>query len=281
MLSIVILTLLAVAGLVIYWNRWPIQYAWQRAAETWLRPNIRRRRLAFIQAYEFPPAARRAFQNTHPHLGPEPGDAIFWALKDYFSLLALNSGGDGIAMPSRIVGAAWETFAADDDDGYKDFCRQAFGAYVPPEPAAAGQADAAIVRTWQLLCARLGIDPAHPTRLPRLFALDRRLGVENGIYYALSAQDLQSMEQANLALAVHLLTELGPGHWTDSGALLWTQSHAADLAGMASSSGAAYPSEMAPAEGGFAGGGDGFMADSGGGMDFGGGGDGGGGDGGG
>jgi hypothetical protein len=85
------------------------------------------------------------------------------------------------------------------------------------------------------------------------------------------------MEQANLAVAVYLLTELGPGQWTDTSALQWTQSHAADLADMASASGGVYPSEMAPTEGGFVGGGDGLMADRGG-TDFGGG-DGGGGDG--
>jgi hypothetical protein len=85
------------------------------------------------------------------------------------------------------------------------------------------------------------------------------------------------MEQANLAAAVYLLTDLGAAQWSDPGAVLWTQSHAADLAGMASIGGAAYPSEMAPSEGGFVGGGEGFVADGGGGMDFGGG-DGGGGD---
>lgn len=280
MLYIVTLALIAATGLVIYWSRWPIQTAWQRLVETRLRPDIRRRRLAFIQVYEFPSEVRRAFRSAHPTLGQEPEAAIFWALKDYFSLLALGGGGDAIAMPSRIVGAAWALFAATDGNGYADFCRQAFGIHVPPQPVAAGKSDPAIVRTWHLLCARLGIDPAHPTKLPRLFALDRRLGVENGIYYALSAQDLQSMGHANLAVAVYLLTEFGAAQWSDPGALMWTQSHAADLAGMAASSGAAYPSEMAPAEGGFVGGGDGFMADSGGGMDFGGG-DAGGGDGGG
>jgi hypothetical protein len=174
MLDILILALIATAGLVIYWSRWPILNAWRRFEETWLRPDIRRRRLAFIQAYEFPPEARRAFRSAHPHLGPEPEAAIFWALKDYFWLLALNNDGDAIAMPSRIVGSAWEIFAAE-REGYEDFCRQSFGAHVSPAPAAAGKADPAIARTWQLLCARLGIDPAHPTRLPRLFALDRRL----------------------------------------------------------------------------------------------------------
>lgn len=268
MLYIVILALIA-AAMVIYWSRWPIQTAWQRFMETRLRPDIRRRRLAFIQTYEFPEDVRRAFRRAHSHLGQEPEDAIFWALKDYFSLLVLASSGDTIAMPSRIVGSAWALFAAESND-YADFCRLAFGAHVPPQSVAAGKADVAIVRTWHLLCARLGIDPAHPTKLPRLFALDRRLGVEDGIYYALSAQDMRSMEHANLAGAVYLLTELGAPQWSDPGALTWTQSHAADLAAMAASSGAAYPSETAPVEGGF-GGGDGTMADGGGGMDFGGG----------
>lgn len=275
MLFIGIIAAIAVAGLLIYWNRWSIDHAWRRAWEQWVRPDIRRRRLAFIQGYEFSPGLSQAFQGAHPHLGPEPRAAIFWALKDYFMLLALNggdgrTGGDAIAMPSRIVASAWALFAAE-GDAYGDFCQKAFGAHVPPEPAAAGQGDAGVVRTWHLLCARLGLDPARPTRLPRLFALDRRLEIENGIYFALSAHDLNAVEQANLAAAVYLLTDLGAAQWSDPGAVLWTQSHAADLAGMASIGGAAYPSEMAPSEGGFVGGGEGFVADGGGGMDFGGG----------
>ncbi|MBT5192661.1 MAG: hypothetical protein HOM07_09955 [Rhodospirillaceae bacterium] len=263
------IAVIAVATVVIYWSRWSIGNAWRRALETWLRPDIRRRRLAFIQKYKFSPDLHQAFRRAHPQIGEEPHAAIFWALKDYFALLALNGReGDAIAMPSRIVAEAWELFSAD-GNAYDDFCQNAFGAHVPPEAAADANGDAGIVRTWYLLCARLRLDPARPTRLPRMFALDRRLNIENGVYYALSAHDLQSMEQANLAGAVYLLTELGTPLWSDPGALMWTQSHAADLAGMASSGGG-YPSEMAPVEGGFAGGGDGFMADSGGGMDFGG-----------
>jgi hypothetical protein len=180
-----------------------------------------------------------------------------------------------MAMPSRIVASAWALFAAEADI-YDDFCQKAFGAHVPPEPVAGGAADVGVVRGWHLLCARLGIDPARPTRLPRLFALDRRLGVENGFYYALSEYDLRSMENSALAGAVYLLGDFGAPYWSDTSALLWTQSHVADLAGMASLGEGAYPSEMAPSEGGFVGGGEAFSADAGGDMDFGGGGNGGG-----
>ena len=76
----VTLAVIAIAVMVIYWSRWTIQNAWRRLVERWLRPDGRRRRLAFIQSYEFPSRLRQAFRDAHPHLGPEPNAAIFWAL---------------------------------------------------------------------------------------------------------------------------------------------------------------------------------------------------------
>lgn len=40
-------------------------------------------------------------------------------------------------------------------------------------------------RAWRLACAREGIDPKTPARLPRLFALGASLGIAGGFIYQL------------------------------------------------------------------------------------------------
>ncbi|MGB8543735.1 MAG: hypothetical protein WCD32_00250, partial [Azonexus sp.] len=42
-----------------------------------------------------------------------------------------------------------------------------------------------IKRAWRLACAREGIDPRRPQRLPRLFAMDAALLISGGFIYQL------------------------------------------------------------------------------------------------
>jgi hypothetical protein len=49
-----------------------------------------------------------------------------------------------------------------------------------------------IKRAWRLSCAKHGINPALPTRLPLLFAIDEQLNIGNGFKYALNCKDKAS-----------------------------------------------------------------------------------------
>jgi hypothetical protein len=93
-----------------------------------------------------------------------------------------------VAMPSQVVDDAWHEFILFTRQ-YARFCRGAFGRFLHHTPAEAmrspTQASDGIKRTWRLACAREGIDPRKPQRLPRLFAMDAALLIAGGFIYQL------------------------------------------------------------------------------------------------
>jgi hypothetical protein len=145
----------------------------------------RRQRTKYIDNYQFHPGVINKFREVRPTLQPHQEELVFAALRDYFHLC--NSAGRRmVAMPSQVVDDAWHAFILF-TRSYQDFSRHAFGRFLHHTPAEAmttpTQAGDGIKLAWRLACARDGVDPKHPARLPLLFAIDADLNIPNGFYY--------------------------------------------------------------------------------------------------
>ena len=152
---------------------------WQRAH--------RRDRAAFIDAFPYRKTLDRRLIAKHPALTPEQREQVFAGLREYFHLCN-DAGRNMVAMPSQVVDDAWHEFILFTRQ-YRRFCDRAFGRFLHHTPAEAMAsptvAQDGIKRAWRLACAREGIDPKTPSRLPLLFAIDGVLGIANGFRYQL------------------------------------------------------------------------------------------------
>jgi hypothetical protein len=147
----------------------------------------RQRREAYISAYPYQRFLDKRLAARRPELSVEQRSEVFAALDDYFQLCR-KAGRRMVAMPSQAADDAWHEFILFTRQ-YDKFCRHAFGRFLHHTPAEAmktpTQASEGIKRAWQLACAHEKINPKHPERLPRLFALDASLGIVGGFIYQL------------------------------------------------------------------------------------------------
>ena len=171
--------------------------------------------LSFIAEYRFPRAVLMRFAAAHPTLDAAAHAQVFAGLRDYFAICAADPR-TRAGMPSAIVDDAWHTFILSTRD-YTAFCERAFGGYLHHAPADAAGNEDDIGHTWRLACAREQISPTSPSRLPRLFAIDRDLAVPGARYYALNETDAERTRQmmgnsamVSLAIAFGMLDS-----WTD------------------------------------------------------------------
>lgn len=153
----------------------------------WWRRGLRARRAAFVANYPYARHLDFRLAQRRPELTGEQRAQVFAGLVDYFQLCQ-QAGRRMVAMPSQAVDEAWHEFILFTRN-YERFCRQAFGRFLHHTPAVAmtspTQASDGLKRAWRLACAREGIDPRQPQRLPRLFALDAALGISGGFIYQL------------------------------------------------------------------------------------------------
>lgn len=144
-------------------------------------------RLSRIERYPFPPYLADRLADTYPELSPEHRQKVLQGLREFFVVSAMARG-RRIAMPSRAVDAAWHEFILS-TRAYRDFCDRALGRFLHHTPAEAMEsrthAQEGIRRAWRLACRREGIDPARPSRMPLLFALDAQLAIPDGFVYRL------------------------------------------------------------------------------------------------
>jgi hypothetical protein len=160
-----------------------------------LNAKIRRsRQLAYIKKYHFHKAIRDKITRKHPQLNEDQVHLIFRALRDYFWMC--NKGKRRmVAMPSQVVDDAWHEFILF-TRSYKAFCNKALGRFLHHTPTEAMStptlAQEGIKRAWRLACAKELINPANPTRLPLIFAIDSMLNIPNGFTYTLNCQDKNS-----------------------------------------------------------------------------------------
>jgi hypothetical protein len=72
---------------------------------------------------------------------------------------------------------------------YQQFCDQAFGRFLHHTPAvvlgSVKTDNEGLRRVWWYCCREENIDPRKATRLPLLFAIDRKLGIGDGFVYEL------------------------------------------------------------------------------------------------
>jgi hypothetical protein len=149
------------------------------------RRHAQQRQLEMIRAYPFSQSMRLKFRDVRPDLDSAQEQRVFDGLRDYFILCA-QARGRFVSMPSQVADDAWHAFILH-TRVYQDFCNKAFGRFLHHTPAESmsspTQATAGIQRAWNLACALEHINPRQPDRLPRLFALDGALNIENGFRY--------------------------------------------------------------------------------------------------
>jgi hypothetical protein len=150
------------------------------------------RRRATIRERLLPRNVRRRLAEQQPQWTPKHLDLVERGFRQFF-LACARSGRQRVAMPSRAVDAYWHAFLVD-TQGYADWCERTLGRFLHHLPAERMGGDAAVNdalrRCWFHACREEAIDPRRPTRLPLLFALDRKLGLPGGIQYLPSRRDL-------------------------------------------------------------------------------------------
>ncbi|NGN97884.1 hypothetical protein G5S52_09510 [Grimontia sp. S25] len=153
----------------------------------------RRRRKAqrvFIGTYRFNKVIKTKVHQRYPHLTDENLSLVIDGLKEYF-FLCHEGNKRMVAMPSQVVDVAWHEFILFTRE-YKGFCDKAFDRFLHHTPTEAmvtpTMALDGIKRAWRLSCAREGINPTNPSKLPLLFDIDSRLNIDDGFKYSLDCQ---------------------------------------------------------------------------------------------
>ena len=152
------------------------------------------KRAEFIRAATWPPGLFERVQKRHPQLTRKDMALIGNGLRQFF-LAHLQSGRRYVAMPSEAADQLWHEFILYTRE-YDRFCQQAFGQKLHHTPAVAlapeqRTSNAGLRRVWTLCCKQENIDPRNPTRLPLLFALDRKLKFPGGYHYEANCEALR------------------------------------------------------------------------------------------
>jgi len=145
------------------------------------RQVVRARRESYVRTYMFPPGQ--------------------------FFLVYLKGGRRNVAMPSQAVDDLWHEFILYTKN-YDAFCRRAFGQFLHHSPAIVLNAadkpgNAGLRRVWWHACLEENINPRRPTRLPLLFALDKKLAIPGGFIYALDCNAVRRTSDHGSATVVN------------------------------------------------------------------------------
>jgi hypothetical protein len=150
----------------------------------------RSRREAYIRTYMFPPAVFEKFHQARPALDVKEQQLVARGLRQFF-LTYHKSNHHRVAMPSQVVDDLWHEFILFTRD-YQSFCRTAFGEFLHHTPAvklgAVRKDNEGLRRVWWFACLEENINPRKATRLPLLFAIDRKLGIGDGFVYSLDCR---------------------------------------------------------------------------------------------
>ena len=174
------------------------------ALAIWLRyRHLARER--FIRDYALPKGLYDKLRKRRPGLSLKDCTLVARGLRQFF--LAYHASGNRyVAMPSQVVDDLWHEFILY-TKAYDDFCRHAFGGFLHHTPAVVlgdGKRDnEGLRRVWWHVCKEENIDPKRPARLPLLFALDSKLGIEGGFVYSPDCKKLQPADGSGNGGAVH------------------------------------------------------------------------------
>ena len=174
---------------------------------------VHARRTEYIRNFSLPPGLYDKLREKHPQLSLKDCQLVGHALRQFF-LAYLRSGREHISMPSQSVDDLWHEFILYTRH-YADFCRRAFGGFLHHTPAAAlsssGRSNDGLRRCWWQACREENINPRRPTRLPLLFAIDRKLGVKDGFVYLLDCHNpVELAKMPDTGLPIHCASDLKP-----------------------------------------------------------------------
>jgi hypothetical protein len=169
--------------------------------------SIRRhKQVKFIKNYSLPKGLYSKVKRKYPDIGPKEFQLVAKALDQYF-LAYLESGQKFVAMPSQAVDELWHEFILYTRE-YHQFCKNAFGSFMHHTPAIALKTaktvssksdNEGLRRVWWYCCKEEGIDPRNATRMPLLFAIDKKLGIANGYHYKLDCKNQLGKDYDNNA----------------------------------------------------------------------------------
>jgi len=156
------------------------------------------RREQFIRSFMFPRGLFDKLAAARPGLAVKDHQLVARALRQFF-LSYLKSGKRRVAMPSQVVDDLWHEFILFTRD-YQVFCQTAFGTFLHHTPAVKmGEVKSdneGLRRVWWYCCLEENINPRRATRLPLLFAIDHKLGIENGFVYDLDCRRMPAAAAA-------------------------------------------------------------------------------------
>jgi hypothetical protein len=151
-----------------------------------------------IRERTLPGFLKRKLREQHPHLDAAGCDLVERGFRQFF-LACARSDRAFVAMPSRAVDSFWHAFILH-TRAYADWCELTLGRFLHHTPAEALGARAAdndgLRRAWYWSCKDEAIDPRRPTRLPLLFALDRKLAIASGFFYLADCGDIAARSAA-------------------------------------------------------------------------------------
>lgn len=138
----------------------------------------RKRRRAFIESYEFPPALRGKLRERLD--GEYQVARALEGLREWY-LACLDAGDEMLGMPSLVVDVAWHEMILM-TRVYHAFCDRAFGHYLHHTPDALIDEPMhdGLARTLATLDSRA----AMVGGVPLLFAIDDELGIDGGYSWA-------------------------------------------------------------------------------------------------
>jgi hypothetical protein len=151
-----------------------------------LRSWARWQRERLVREAPLPQFLKRKLRDAHPGLSQKDTELVERGLRQFF-LACLRSRRAFVAMPSRVVDGMWHEFILH-TQAYGDWCSLVLGRFLHHTPAEAlgphASRNDGLRRSWYWACRDESIDPRRPSRLPLLFALDRKLGIAGGYVYS-------------------------------------------------------------------------------------------------
>jgi hypothetical protein len=188
-------------------------------SQLWNRSGVRR--VAVVDAYQFPGRVRQRFAFTHEDMTPENVRKVEAATRQWFRLAARHPKAK-LSMPSMAVDSMWHEMTLHARE-YAEFCDQAFGRllhHVPESSMSPEVADASRARTLQATLRLAQEDErCESHRLPLLFRVDREVGVAGGRRYLADCGGRgECFEMADALCVQHVagLERKRRGRWHDS-----------------------------------------------------------------
>jgi hypothetical protein len=195
---------------------------------------LRARRETYVRTYMFPTGLIDALAKRRPGLSLKERQLVAHALRQFF-LVYLKVKRRHVAMPSQVVDDLWHEFILYTQN-YKAFCRHAFGRFLHHTPAVVlgpdRQSNVGLRRVWWQACLEENINPRRPTRLPLLFALDKKLGITEGFVYAIDCDAVRRKSAEGNSTVVYCGADFGSSSVDGS-----TSGFGGDWSGMGGESG--------------------------------------------